>query len=352
MIVCSAETMDSASDTCDALLIEEGESRQAPKGITQRAAAVSVLGTALAVVVVLACSRQAIGARPGLAQLGATALLDAEDPHQAEADRMIQQNQGIIKALDMTILQCDEGIRWLDDQLDAGQQPYVVNAMLTFVGERAASCNLNKEGLAVHQHLPTEHQDVCVFHCGESWCGASLTYMTNSQANIKSKCGKVVYLQAGALCFVEKVQPLQDIEKCSGIVQPHKPGELAAFARDVGAQFVPCDKVEEELSTWKGGEESYYIWNTMSPVFGSAGGACDLEHAHAAAPTSAHDVCVLYCGEADCPMALKQMEAEKEALTGHCGKVVLLSGGAKCFLEKGIPVKEENACRSLVAPAA
>merc|ERR1712012_1228118 len=117
---------------------------------------------------------------------------------------------------------------------------HLVNAMVPFVGPKAMGCNLNKQGLSVHVHPPTAWVDTCVFHCGESDCPAALIYMTRAKEKIQNNCGNVVYLQGGALCFLEQGEPLHNFEECQGIVEPHKPGGLAGFLRDVHADEISC----------------------------------------------------------------------------------------------------------------
>jgi len=277
----------------------------------------------------------------------------ARPTREEKGEAMKRRFQQTIDELNMTILQCEEGIDWLNERLNASAELYDVNAMVAFVGSRARGCNLNKQGLTVHVEPPSTKMDICVFHCGEMDCSAALILMKRNKKKIKENCGKVVYLQGGALCFVEKGEPLQNFEECQGIVQPHKPGVLAEFTRDVKADKISCDLADAKLSEIKRiSDGSLYVWNAMVPVFGAQAHACDISGVttHGTAPTTENDLCVLYCGEDSCPQALSHMVAKKDDLAKHCKKLEFLEGGAKCFLEKKIALDQDEDCRKIVAP--
>lgn len=263
--------------------------------------------------------------------------------------------KGIINELNVRILQCDEGIAWLNDEIVAlAEDLHVINAMVPFVGAKAKGCNLKKEGLKVHLHVPSTMKDTCALYCGELDCGAALTYMSHAKDNIKKHCRNVVYLQGGALCFVEKQEPLHNFAECEGIVQPHKPGGLSDFIKDMNADRISCDQADSEITKLKSASGSHYVWNTMIPVFGARAKVCDLAGVtvHSDAPTSDHDLCMLYCGEDSCPYTLQHVAAKKMALARHCKKLAFLEGGAKCFLEKVIPMESDEDCRNIVDPEA
>jgi len=277
------------------------------------------------------------------------------DPRQAKADNMIKRFKNIIEELEVEIMQCEESIEWLNKPVS--QNAYIVNAMIPFVGKKAMSCHLADH--TVHLHPPQHDEETCVFYCGEMDCPAALTYMSNTKEKL-SKCGNVLYLQGGALCFVENKVPLQQPEHCSQIVKPHKPNEMEAFLKELEVRKVSCKEAPTELSRLKEGTKSYVIWNTMIPIFDQAAASCNLVDAcreedadcvRGEVPTEYHEECLLYCGEASCPMALREMLEKKGELRENCGALVLLEGGAKCFLEQGQPSLEDtDGCRGIVAP--
>lgn len=275
------------------------------------------------------------------------------DPRQHKADAMIEHFQPLIQELDLTIKQCEEGIDWLNDAIGRSAQLWAINAMVPFVGQKAKGCNLDKEGLVMQEHPPSEHQETCVLYCGEMDCNAALTYMSRAKAKLKAQCHNIVYLQGGALCFVEKEEPLQDRLQCQSLVQPAPPGGLASFLREAHIQSVSCNSAKGTVESLQSGEKSFYIWNTMVPVFGEDAEACNLRgdyKVHGEAPTSAHDVCLLYCGESSCPQALQFMKEGKGKLSENCREIKLLDGGAKCFLQEEIEVESKEQCRGIVSP--
>merc|ERR1719401_351578 len=105
---------------------------------------------------------------------------------------MIEKWDGLIKELDVEVLQCEEGIDKLSS-FSTSESPYIINAMLWAVGARAAACSL--KDYTVHKHAPDTDQDVCIIHCGEENCAASLEFMNNSKADMTDHCGKIIYLQ-------------------------------------------------------------------------------------------------------------------------------------------------------------
>lgn len=273
---------------------------------------------------------------------------DLPDPRQKAADAMIEKFRGIIEELGVQVIQCGEGIEKLRGMLS--EKPYVINAMVPFVGDKARSCNLKLPGLTVHLHPPAKNTPTCVLYCGESDCPAALTYITNAKSKLQKQCGSIVYLQGGALCFTEHNVPVASRGKCLGIVAPHGEDEFRALADELSMKELGCDEAAQKLSD--AGTGGTYVLNVMLPVFGEKAQGCNLANipVHDDVPEEQQDECVLYCGEARCPIALSFMQTKKKRLRAACKSLSFVRGGASCFLQKKVPLKHAESCRNLVAP--
>eukprot|EP00419_Tripos_fusus_P056292 CAMPEP_0172812134 /NCGR_PEP_ID=MMETSP1075-20121228/9853_1 /TAXON_ID=2916 /ORGANISM="Ceratium fusus, Strain PA161109" /LENGTH=345 /DNA_ID=CAMNT_0013651655 /DNA_START=82 /DNA_END=1115 /DNA_ORIENTATION=+ len=197
------------------------------------------------------------------------------------AEKMIHKYQGLIKELDVDVLQCTEGI----EKLEELENPYVINVMLTAVGPRAKACSL--AGYDVHKNIPTLKTKVCVIHCGEDDCPASLSFMQQHKEQMKHVCGSIIYLQGGAKCFLQSGLLQTDSQKCSSIVEPHALGEFKSLAEELEIKSLPCNGVMlEEISRL----EKPFIINMMISALGERADACSLSdevvHANAADDTA------------------------------------------------------------------
>jgi len=281
-----------------------------------------------------------------------SSLTELPDPRKDRADKMIEKFQGIISELNITIYQCNEGLAHLDSIMDEG--PHVINAMVPFVGAPALSCNLERHGLPTHLHPPTTWTERCVFYCGESDCPAALTYMAHAKAKLQEFCGKVEYLQGGALCFVEHNEPLKNYSGCLRIVAPHNEEEFRKLADELDIEERDCDAGVDMLNLSAQGSTPHYVINMMVSAFGDVAKACNLADAvvHDDVPSGHQDACVLYCGEGYCPIALPFLLDKKDALRDRdrCGSLTFIRGGATCFLDKGVDLADPAACRGIVAP--
>jgi len=137
------------------------------------------------------------------------------------AKELLEEHAELISSLDMTVLQCDDGVEKLNTvgaigDNGAGPGVYIINAMLTAVGERADACSIS--GGNVHKDPPQSEQQICFVHCGEPECGAALDFVDTHQKEIAQYCAERVYLQGGAKCFVESGLPQKDSAGCAEIV--------------------------------------------------------------------------------------------------------------------------------------
>lgn len=252
--------------------------------------------------------------------------------------------KSLISELGVEVLQCEEGLKKLKSFSPSASNYYIVNAMLTAVGPPAGGCNLTE--YAVHKRPPPVKADTCFVHCGEENCPASLSFLAQNKVIMKQNCGSIAYLQGGARCFLENAVPLADADACAGFVLPHDPKELNALVKDMAIKEVTCDEAPMTISQLK---NAHFI-NAMISVFGDKADSCSLagKSVSSHAPAKHHDDCVVFCGEAPCPFAITFLSKAKTALTANCKNIHFIPGGARCFLEKHVPVKNELQCRSLV----
>lgn len=271
------------------------------------------------------------------------------DPRKAAADALLEKYQKLIAELNMTVLQCTEGIERLNNILDSA--PYVINAMVSAIGDKALSCSLNKSGLPIHTDAPSTDQDICVVYCGESDCAAALSFVSKNKNAMGTHCDSLLYLQGGSLCFLEHQEPVNDHDKCLSIVAPHQPKEFASLAKELGLEELQCDESVAKVEELTTSSNSYYVINAMLPVFGAEADACSLAgiDVKSDAPSTQQSNCAIYCGESNCPIALGFLTDKRESLK-KCDRLLFFHGGARCFLEKGVALKKEDKCREIVAP--
>mmetsp|Transcript_138988 Transcript_138988/g.255609 ORF Transcript_138988/g.255609 Transcript_138988/m.255609 type:complete len:342 (+) Transcript_138988:1-1026(+) len=253
------------------------------------------------------------------------------------AEKMIEKYQGLITELDVKVLQCQEGIA----RLQSLKNPYIINAMLTAVGPVADGCSL--VDYDVHKSAPANKTEVCVIHCGEEDCPASLSFMQDNKEVMKKNCGSIIYLQGGAKCFVEQGMLQKNSEVCAGIVEPHAAGEFQSLAKKLNIKQAECNS--SLMVT-----EKPYIVNMMISALGERADACSFSDkvVHATAPAESHESCVIFCGETHCPFALSFLQKNEAVMSKNCGSIVFLQGGARCFLEANVPVKNKDQCSELV----
>jgi len=138
-------------------------------------------------------------------------------------ESLLEEYSDLISSMDISVFQCDEGVEKLNALQEEDSGPYVVNAMLTAVGPNAEFCSL--ANFNVNKDPPKTDEKVCIVHCGEDHCGASLQFINDHQEDLSNHCEDIMYFQGGAKCFVEKGVELSNVTAC---------------AEFTGAE-VPCD---------------------------------------------------------------------------------------------------------------
>jgi len=266
------------------------------------------------------------------------------------ATALLKRYHDLISELNITVLQCTEGIERLSSILD--DTPYVINAMISAIGGKAVSCNLNKTGVTIHTVAPATDHDVCVVYCGESDCPAALSFASHNKKELGAHCNTLLYLQGGSLCFLERHVPVNNHKKCLSIVAPHQPEEFTSLAKELGLEELQCNESVAKLTELTESSNPYYVINAMLPVFGEKADACSLAGVTVKSdvPSTHQDMCVIYCGESNCPIALSFLKKKRHELKTNCGRLLFLHGGARCLLEEGKALKNTEQCRQIVAP--
>eukprot|EP00747_Dinoflagellata_sp_TGD_P169429 gnl/TRDRNA2_/TRDRNA2_198399_c0_seq1.p1 gnl/TRDRNA2_/TRDRNA2_198399_c0~~gnl/TRDRNA2_/TRDRNA2_198399_c0_seq1.p1 ORF type:complete len:368 (-),score=72.07 gnl/TRDRNA2_/TRDRNA2_198399_c0_seq1:139-1242(-) len=274
------------------------------------------------------------------------AIVSRDEEAMSDAQKMVAKYSSVIDELSAHVVQCDDQVQQLKSL-----KPYVINAMVSAVGETAKACDL--VDYDVHHDPPTAPVSTCAVHCGEDDCPVSLIFMKKHKETLKKNCGGIIYMQGGALCWVNRDLSLKNRTECALLTEGKSLYQYKKFADEIGIQEIECGKPgwTYKLNNLK----SPYIWNTMIGVFGTAGDSCSPSteiftqgSVHGSAPSHSQDNCLVYCGESFCPYTQDLIKKQSPMLSKHCKNIFLLRGGAKCLMESDMPVKDKAGCSKIV----
>eukprot|EP00747_Dinoflagellata_sp_TGD_P034969 gnl/TRDRNA2_/TRDRNA2_137575_c0_seq2.p1 gnl/TRDRNA2_/TRDRNA2_137575_c0~~gnl/TRDRNA2_/TRDRNA2_137575_c0_seq2.p1 ORF type:complete len:369 (-),score=49.23 gnl/TRDRNA2_/TRDRNA2_137575_c0_seq2:93-1199(-) len=274
------------------------------------------------------------------------ALIVRDTLEKGDLSKPERMRKRVTDYLNLEVLDCADGIQRMDQM----HEPYFINVMLTTIGTQAKACSIQDtrtQGRAPHEHdgRRGRSENWCVIYSGDEGCPAAWVFMKHSKHELKKNCDHIVYLKAGARCLLENKLPLEDRDKCSNLVVPHTFAEFSQVSKKLNMVNIQCKDFETKMKTL----DEPFVINAMYSGFGKHALGCNpinLEP-HNVAPSEYQDQCVIFCGESYCPFRLTFVRLRMKWLKENCGELFFVVGGAQCFLQQHVPLRDREECAEI-----